>query len=161
MGAAWYTGGKRCTAGYCPAGCRPSPINKLLGTGTKFVIGGDDSAPAGSAFTRKACSEKIAAGGCDSASGVKAGLSLGTDAIGSAGIVGCEAVAGSEQFDSCGKWADGPTISQTIGYRAVLNPIENAITATAPKAGSIFGIALVPVRCMDNFSRRNHTPRQA
>jgi hypothetical protein len=27
----------------------------------------------------------------------------------------------------------------------VLNPIENAITATATKAGSIFGIALFPV----------------
>jgi hypothetical protein len=117
------------------------PLNRSLGTGTRFVIGGDDSAPAGSAFIAAACSEKNAAGPCAPADGVRAGLSLGMDAVNSSAFAGCGAIAASEPPDSSGNWADGPTISQTLGYRAALNPIENAIMATATKTGSVFGIA--------------------
>lgn len=147
--------------GYRSADCAPLVMKRFSGTGTKFVIGGEDSAPAGSALTRTACSEKAAAGGCDATDSVGAGLSLGADAMGSAGFVGCEAVAASDLFDSTGKWADGPTISQTIGYRIVLNPIENAIMATAPKAGSIFGIVLFPMLRLQLLASKPYTTTNA
>jgi len=53
----------------------------------------------------------------------------------------CEDFGVSALLDSWVKWAGGPTISQTIGYRTILNPMAKAIIATAAMVVIILGMA--------------------
>jgi hypothetical protein len=69
------------------------------------------------------------------------GGGMGGCVAGRSGSVGCDAIADCADPPAL---AAGPTISQTIGYRTVLNPIENATNTIPSIVAADLGITLFP-----------------
>jgi len=86
------------------------------------------------------------------ASGIDCGESLGAVLVARTGgaVTDSDVVADSDDGPGCESGDGGPTIARTFGYRAMLNPIENTISTSPPRAAAILGIIQSP-----GFARRN------